>query len=77
MAEDISKPHRRKQGFKGSRLRFLDLDQVGMIDEALFSLKGFGEVRLILHKGKLRFVVMQQSHDAMKWKPGKFVDSED
>ncbi len=58
-------------------LKFLDLHQVEMIDEALSSLDGFGEVRLILQKGKLRFVVTQQSHDALKWQPGHLANSED
>jgi hypothetical protein len=38
-----------------------------MIEEALASLGGYGEVRLIVKKGTLRFIVTQQSHDALKW----------
>lgn len=41
-----------------------------MIDEALSSLGDFGEVRLIVEKGRLRFLVTQKSFDAIKWEPG-------
>ncbi len=38
-----------------------------MIDEALTDVGEFGEVRLIVTKGRLRFVVTQRSHDALQW----------
>jgi hypothetical protein len=41
-----------------------------MIDEALFSLGQYGEVRLVVEKGRLRFLVTQKSIDAYKWQPG-------
>jgi len=50
--------------------RFLDADQVAMIEEALASLGEFGEVRLVVEKGRLRFLVTQKSFDAQKWRPG-------
>jgi hypothetical protein len=50
--------------------RFLDAGQVAMIDEALASLGEFGEVRLVVEKGRLRFLVTQKSFDAQKWRPG-------
>ena len=53
-----------------SLLRFLSPSQVVMIDEALSALGEFGEVRLVVEKGRLRFVVTQNSHDALKWQPG-------
>lgn len=64
-------------GFKGragmhsdqKRTGFLNSKQIKMIDEALSSLGGYGEVRLIVKKGTLRFVVTQQSYDALKWQP--------
>ena len=37
-------------------LRFLDVDQVKQIDQALADMGDFGEVRLIKAKGKLRFI---------------------
>lgn len=54
-------------------LKFLELRQVTMVDEALSSLGEYGEVRLIVEKGKLRFLVTQKSFDALKWEPGNLV----
>ena len=51
-------------------LKFLDPSQIPMIDEALAVVGDFGEVRLIVEKGRLRFVVTQKSFDAQKWQPG-------
>ncbi len=50
--------------------RFLTPRQVAMIDEALSSLGDFGELRLMVEKGRLRFLVTHQSFDALKWQPG-------
>ncbi len=50
--------------------KFLDRSQIAMIDEALHSLGDFGEVRLTVRKGRLRFLVTQRSFDALKWEPG-------
>lgn len=46
---------------------FLEPQQVAMIDEALCSLGEFGEVRLIVERGRL---ITQRSYDALKWQPG-------
>jgi hypothetical protein len=54
----------------GTTYRFLQEHQIAMIDEALCSLGDFGEVRLIVEKGRLRFLVTQKSFDALKWQPG-------
>lgn len=51
-------------------LRFLHPKQIVMIDEALASLEDFGEIRLVVERGRLRFVVTQHSFDALKWRPG-------
>ncbi|MEW6718383.1 MAG: hypothetical protein AB1345_12900 [Chloroflexota bacterium] len=51
------------------RLHFLDEKQIEMIDEALTSLGNFGEVRLVVERGRIRFVVTQKSFDALKWQP--------
>lgn len=51
-------------------LSFLDHRQVKMIDEALSTLGDYGELRLIVEKGRLRFIVTQKSFDALKWQPG-------
>jgi hypothetical protein len=51
-------------------LKFLGPDQILMIDEALSSLNEFGEIRLVVEKNRLRFVITQNSYDALKWHPG-------
>lgn len=43
-----------------------------MIDEALQSVGEYGEVHLALEKGRLRFVVIKKSVDALKCQPGIF-----
>ncbi len=45
--------------------------QVEMIDEAVGSVGEYGEVRLVIEKGRLRYICVQQSHDALKWVPGQ------
>jgi hypothetical protein len=61
----------RLNSYKDSRLlSFLDQRQVTMIDEALSALGEYGELRLIVEKGRLRFIVTQKSFDALKWQPG-------
>ena len=59
----------RKSGNNRKRgaLSFLRQAQIRMIDDALTDVGEFGEVRLIVTKGRLRFVVTQQSHDALQW----------
>lgn len=52
-------------------LSFLDQRQVKMIDEALSALGEYGELRLVVEKGRLRFIVTQKSFDALKWQPGE------
>lgn len=51
-------------------LRFLTPKDVMMIDEALQRVGDFGEVHLLVSKGRLRFLVTQQSIDALRWQPG-------
>jgi hypothetical protein len=57
---------------EGKETQFLNSEQVMMIDEALRSLGDFGEVRLVVEKGRPRFLVTQKSYDALKIKPGSF-----
>ena len=59
---------------KLNALIFLNQNQIAMIDEALSALGDFGEVRLIVEKGRLRFIVTQKSMDALKWQPGHLVE---
>jgi hypothetical protein len=58
--------------FLSPGLQHLSSNQINMIDEALGSVGEFGEVRLVVEKGRLRFVVTQTSHDALKYKLGDF-----
>jgi hypothetical protein len=53
---------------------FLDKRQVKMIDEALSALGEYGELRLVVEKGRLRFIVTQKSFDALKWQPGEIAE---
>ncbi|GAB4524441.1 MAG: hypothetical protein Fur0018_08010 [Anaerolineales bacterium] len=55
--------------------RFLNTQQIAMIDEALQALGDFGEVRLLVEKGRLRFIVTQKSYDVFKWRPGEMTSS--
>jgi len=55
---------------KKPRYKVLAPNQLGMIDEALSSLGEYGEVRLIVSKGRLRFIVTEKSYDVLKWQPG-------
>lgn len=52
---------------------FLLPRHIQMIDEALCSLGEYGEVRLVVEKGRLRFLVTQKSYDTLKWCPGSLV----
>lgn len=54
------------------RLRVLKPQQIQMIDEALNAVGEYGEVHLVLEKGRLRFVITQKSSDVLKWQPGIF-----
>jgi outer membrane translocation and assembly module TamA len=61
----------RDVNFNGRGLQFLEKREIRMIDEALGKLGEFGEVRLVVEKGRLRYVVTQRSYDALKWSPGQ------
>lgn len=61
----------RSAGSEGRELQFLEKREIKMIDEALGKLGDFGEVRLVVEKGRLRYVVTQRSYDALKWSPGQ------
>ena len=56
-----------------NNFQFLLPKHIQMIDEALCSLGDFGEVRLVVEKNRLRFIVTQKSYDTLKWQPGVFV----
>jgi hypothetical protein len=56
--------------------RFLHARQIAMIEEALASLGPFGEVRLVVENGRLRFVVTSKSFDALRYHPGQIQKTE-
>jgi hypothetical protein len=58
------------------RLRFLTPKEINVIDDLLASVGPFGEVRLAVQKGKLRFVSSVKSQDAFRLL-GKSGDTED
>jgi hypothetical protein len=44
-------------------LRFLSPKEIGMIDEFLATLNAQGELRLVVHKGRLRFVTRTKDYE--------------
>lgn len=70
MAEFFPEPDDLTDLDQAPRLKFLKLSQVSMIDEALDRVGEFGEVRLVVERGRLRFLVTEKSFDVLKWKPG-------
>jgi len=70
MAEQLTKTQIVTDSGERCTLNFLQFHQVSMVDEALNSVGDFGEVRLIVERGRLRFLVTQKSFDALKWQPG-------
>ena len=56
-------------GPKRKGLCFLTPRQVSIIDELLSSVSPYGEVRLTVEKGKLRFFSSTRSYDAYKYRP--------
>ena len=49
------------------RLKFLSACEISFIDDLFSSVGTFGEVRLRVEKGRLRFVEITKSYDALKW----------
>ena len=70
MAEFFPEPDEITDLDQAPPLKFLKLSQISMIDEALDRLGEFGEVRLVVERGRLRFLVTEKSFDVLKWKPG-------
>ncbi len=74
MSEDLSRNETKANAGKSKPLKFLGPSQIKMIDEALEAVGPYGEVQLIVEKGRLRFVVTKNSHDALKWQAGTIED---
>jgi hypothetical protein len=70
MAKQMPMARALEEGRVEGSLKFLCTSQIQMIDEALSAVGDFGEVRLVVQKGRLRFVVTHMSHDALEWEPG-------
>jgi hypothetical protein len=56
-----------EQGLLLGALKFLTPREIALIDELLTSVGEFGEVRLEVKNGKLRFASRTESVDALKW----------
>ena len=69
MTDNLSRNESKANTSSSKPLKFLGRSQIKMIDEALDAVGPFGEVQLIVEKGRLRFVVTKNSHDALKWRP--------
>ena len=65
MSEEVKITEKVQVSFD-SRYAFLDQNQINIIDAALASLDQFGEVRLVVENGVLRYIVTQNSVDALK-----------
>jgi hypothetical protein len=62
--------HFKDENGESFSLKILEPNQITMIDEALNSIGEFGEVRLVVEKGRLRFLVTNKSFDVLKYQPG-------
>jgi len=69
MTDNLSRNESKANTSTSKPLKFLGRSQIKMIDEALEAVGSYGEVQLIVEKGRLRFVVTKNSHDALKWHP--------
>jgi hypothetical protein len=65
--------HKLSSQATGNKSNILLPRHIQMIDEALRSLGEYGEVRLVVEKGTLRFLVTQKSYDTFEWQPGGIV----
>ena len=69
MPETDSRPVKSIDERLGQGLKHLTVHNILMIDEAIDSVGEFGEVHLIVNKGRLRFVELKTSLDALKYDP--------
>jgi hypothetical protein len=70
MAEHSPDNNDNKKHDKPLGLKFLKANQIRMIDEALGQVGEFGQVHLVVERGRLRFLVTEKSFDVFKWEPG-------
>ena len=57
----------KEQGLLLEALKFLTPREIALIDKLLTAVGEFGEVRLEVKNGKLRFASHTESVDALKW----------
>lgn len=74
MNDNLSRRDSKHKSSNSKPLKFLGRSQIEMIDEALEAVGPYGEVQLIVEKGRLRFVVTKNSHDALKWRNSSLED---
>lgn len=74
MPETDSRPDKSLNERLGQGLKHLTVHNILMIDEAIDSVGEFGEVHLIVNKGRLRFVELKTSLDALKYNHGELED---
>ena len=74
MIDNLSRKDSEQKSSNPKPLKFLGRSQIKMIDEALEAVGPYGEVQLIVEKGRLRFVVTKNSHDALNWHSGAIED---
>ena len=63
-------PNNDDNSTSGRPRRFLRKAQIDMLEEALASVGDFGEVHLVVEKGRLRFLITHKSFDTLKWHSG-------
>jgi len=72
MDGNIKQNHIERTRNSHTQLASLSERDILMIDEAITSVGEFGQVNLVVEKGRLRFVVTQQSYDALRFEEGDF-----
>ena len=62
----------KREGYRNNKMCFLELErplkflsakEIGMIDDFLAAIDKHGELRLVVHKGRLRFVTRTEDYD--------------
>jgi len=56
-----------------NRLRRLNPRQIAMIEEAISVIGDFGEVHLVVNKGRLHYIATQKSFNATNYSPGMII----
>ena len=63
---DVSKDDTEKKLINALKLRFLNLDQIKLIDDSLTSVGEYGEIHLIVQHGELRYINKVESVKAWR-----------